>query len=341
MRTGLVLPLPLDTPQKPGYRVRMKRAFALATCLFLTPAIAFAGAPTDKDRARELAQQAADLLDEKKYTEALEAANKAEALYHAVFHLYVAARSLDGLGRLTEATDMYERVTAEPLPPSAPKVFRDAQADSKTRLVDLLSRIPTVLVRVSGASVDAVQATMDDKPLDVALGVAVRADPGSHVIRVTAEGRAPFEKTISLPTKGGVVVVDVALGAGGTTGTTPSDADKKPSGGSVVPAIVGFGVGAAGLALGGVMGALELGKVKDLETRCPNKACPADAQPDLDKANQLATLSTVGFVVGGVGVAAGVVLLVVRKKAPATTSTGAWVVPWVGPGTLGLAGKFY
>ena len=73
-------------------------AFALAACLFLAPASAWGDAPTDKDRAREFAQEAADLLDAQKYPEALEAANKAESLYHAVYHLYVVARSLEGLG---------------------------------------------------------------------------------------------------------------------------------------------------------------------------------------------------------------------------------------------------
>lgn len=324
------------------YVVLMKRALAVAACLFFTPALALGGTPTDKDRARELAQNAADLLDAKKYADALDAANKAEALYHAVYHLYVAARSLEGLERLTEAADMHERILAEPLPPSAPKVFRDAQADSKTRLAELLARIPTVLVKVSGAPIDTVKATLDNKPLDVASGVAVRADPGSHVVRVTADGRAPFEKTISLPNKGGVVVVEASLGTVG--GQNNSGPETNPagtgSGGSLVPAIAAFGVGAAGLAFGTVMGVLELGKVADLEKRCPNKQCTADAQSDIDKANQLATLSTAGFVVGGVGVVAGVVLLAVRKKAPSQTSTGVTVTPWVGAGTFGLAGKF-
>jgi hypothetical protein len=227
---------------------------------------------------------------------------------------------------------------AEPLPPSAPKVFRDAQVDSKKYLADLLARIRTVLVRVSGVSTDAAQATLDDKPLNVASGVAVRADPGSHVVRVTADNRTPFEKTISLPNKGGVVVVDATLVPVG--GQTNPIVEPKASGGSLAPTIAAFGLGAAGLVLGGVTGALELGQVKDLEKRCPNKACPGDAQPDLDKANRFATLSTVGFVVGGVGVAAGVVLLAVRKKAPASSSTGALIVPWVGPGMVGLAGSF-
>lgn len=355
--------------------MHMKRVFVLSACLFLAPTLAFGAPGTDKDRARELAQDAADLLDEKKYAKALELATKAESLYHAVYHLYVAARSLEGLGRMTESVEMYERVLAEPLPASAPQVFRDAQIDSKAHMSELLARIPTVLVRLTGLPTEGVTATLDNKSIDLPSGVAMRADPGSHVVRVTAEGRIPFETTISLPKKGGVIVVDVALQPVGTPTNLPPDGNPSEgtigpdgkvipgsgrpgktlgggnsSGGtgdlaatpraSFTPTIVGFGVGAAGLVFGSVMGALQLGQVGQLEKLCPNKVCPPDAQPEFDKAHQFATLSTVGFVVGGAGVAAGAVLLVLRKKTPANSATGAFVIPWVGPGTIGLAGTF-
>ena len=55
------------------------------------------------DRARSLAQDAAELLEEKKFAEALDAATKAEELYHAAIHLLMAGQSLEGLGRLAEA----------------------------------------------------------------------------------------------------------------------------------------------------------------------------------------------------------------------------------------------
>ncbi len=314
----------------------MKRAVALAACLMFTPALALGATPTDKDRAREHAQQAADFLDAKKYEQALEAAKRAESLYHAVYHVYVVARALEGLGRLTEAAENYERLLAEPLPSSAPQVFRDAQKESKGLLADLLARIPTVLVRVTGVAAEQAQATLDGKPLDISSGIAVRADPGSHVVRVTADGRKPFEKTISLPAKGGVIVVDAPLALG--NGSSDSSSDAGRSGGSYAPAIAAFSVGGAALAFGGILGALQLGKVKDLEKVCPNKTCPAAAQADLDSAKQFATLSTVGFAVGGAGIATGVVLLLVRKKAE--PSRAAIIVPWVGVRSAGIAGVF-
>ena len=322
----------LDIEFDDWYHGAMKRALALAACLMFTPAVALGDAPTDKDRAREHAQQAADFLDAKNYAQALDAAKRAESLYHAVYHVYVIARSLEGLGRLTEAAESYERILAEPLPSSAPQVFRDAQKESKGLLADLLARTPTVLVRVNGVATEQAQATLDGKTIDISSGLAVRADPGSHVVRVTANGRTPFEKTIVLPAKGGVIVVDALLGLGNGS----SNAGR--SGGSYAPAIAAFSVGGAALAFGGILGALELGKVNDLDAVCPNKTCPANAQAELDSAKRFATLSTVGFVVAGAGITTGVVLLLVRKKAE--PSRAATIVPWVGVRSAGIAGVF-
>ena len=50
-------------------------------------------------------------------------------------------------------------------------------------------------------------------------------------------------------------------------------------------------------------------------------------------------LSTVGFIVGGVGVAAGAVLWFVVPSASVQASA-AFVSPYVGPTTLGVVGRF-
>jgi hypothetical protein len=64
-----------------------------ALVLLLVPAVALAGGDeaADKDQARVLAREAADHLDEKKYAEALDAATRAETLYHAPYHVFVKA----------------------------------------------------------------------------------------------------------------------------------------------------------------------------------------------------------------------------------------------------------
>lgn len=308
----------------------------LVLLLGLVPGVALAQGETDKDRARALAQEAADRLDAKEYEKALDAAKRAEELYHAPFHVFVIASAEEGLGRLTEAAATYERLVAEPLPSSAPAIFKEAQETGKTRLRELLARIPTVLVRVRGASSADANATLDGQPLDLASGVAVRANPGEHVVRVTAEGRKPFEQGITLPDKGGVVEVEATL--------APLDGSDKPvpgtGGGSLVPALVAFGVGGAGLILGGVTGAMELGKVSGLESLCPDKQCPPEHRSEVDSARTLATISTVGFAVGAAGAVTGAVLLVLRKKPDPAKASGLYVSPWVGVGSVGVSGVF-
>jgi hypothetical protein len=57
----------------------------------------------------------------------------------------------------------------------------------------------------------------------------------------------------------------------------------------------------------------------------------------------LGTVSTVGFIVGGVGAAAGAVLLLLRKPSvEASSAHGPRTVgPWVGAGAAGVEGTFW
>lgn len=103
--------------------------------------------------------------------------------------------------------------------------------------------------------------------------------------------------------------------------------------------VTSLGVGGVGLAVGGVFGILAMSKKSALDAQCINKACPVGTQATIDTANTYATLSTVGFAVGGVGIAAGIVLLALPTKAAAAVkATG--VTPIVGMQTLGVAGTF-
>ena len=59
-----------------------------------------------------------------------------------------------------------------------------------------------------------------------------------------------------------------------------------------------------------------------------------------DSIDTRATLSTAMFVVGGVGLTAGLVLLLTAPKAKPATPTKASVEPWIGIGSAGLRGTF-
>ena len=336
-----------STGAHPGVQnIRMRYATLAALALLFAPTIALADSEVDK--ARKLAQEAGDLLDDKRYADALARANQAEALYHAPIHMFMIAQALEGLGRLAEAATAYDKLVAEPIPASAPPVFREAQNEGKKRLNALLSRVPSVLVRPHGPPADKVSATIDDRPFDLAAPTAMRLDPGEHTIKVTAEGYQPFSKTVNLPARGGAVVVDAQLepldAAGEKAAPEPAPATApiapaQPTGKrSRVPAIIAFGVGGAGIAVGAITGALFLGRLGDLKDRCPKNRCSAADQDDIDSTGLLGNISTIGFGVGAAGIAAGVVLLVVTKS-PKQPVAGR-VQPWIGVGSAGMTGAF-
>jgi tetratricopeptide (TPR) repeat protein len=312
-------------------------ALVLAACAWGSPA----AAEDDKDRARDFARKALDEIDAGDFEAAYGHASEAERLYHAPVHLEAMGAALEGLGRLAEAADIYERLVAEPVPPSAPQVFRDAQEHAKKRLAELGAKVPSLLIRMRGAPVEKIRVTVDDRELSYVEGLARRVDPGTRVLRVEADGMEPHEETVELPSKGGVVTIDVSLRASGTE-APPSETPTpvESSEGSLVPAFVAFGVGAAALGVGAITGALALGTAGDLDERCPDKQCTAADQDDYDSAVTMGTVSTIGFVVAGVAIAAGVVLFAVRPGGSAGAQAGAPVEITVGWGRLGARGAF-
>jgi hypothetical protein len=87
---------------------------------------------------------------------------------------------------------------------------------------------------------------------------------------------------------------------------------------------------------------MSLGKVGELEDLCPTKSCPAADEELADDAKMLGNVSTVGFVLGGVGLAAGVALLLWQPGADDDEPSDAafHVVPRFGPGAAWLEGTF-
>jgi len=89
-----------------------------------------------------------------------------------------------------------------------------------------------------------------------------------------------------------------------------------PPGPNRVPAILAFGVGAAGAAAGAVFGGLALHDKSRLDEECQGKACAPGSRSDIDAVSRDATLSTVGFGVMAAGLVAGVVLWIAEGRGP-------------------------
>ena len=102
---------------------------------------------------------------------------------------------------------------------------------------------------------------------------------------------------------------------------------------------VGFGVGAAGIVVGTLGGILTFSNKGDLKPLCDGLVCDTSARKIVSTARTWATVSTIGFVVGGVGIAAGVVgLLMPTKELVVAPGVKAHLV--LDPSSVGLAGTF-
>lgn len=106
-------------------------------------------------------------------------------------------------------------------------------------------------------------------------------------------------------------------------------------------AIVLAGAGGVGLVVGSVFGFRALSKKSDADKHCSGSECTSQAGVDaLDSARSAATVSTVGFLVGGALAATGLILYLTSPRDQATT--GLYLSPAASPGAanLNLGGRW-
>jgi hypothetical protein len=306
--------------------------------------------------ARTLGIQGVQLADAGKCPEAIEKLTRAEALHHAPTILGRIGECQVNVGEVVAGTENLNMVVREVLPASAPKVFRDAQERAQKVLTAAMPKIAHLVIRVTPANLKA-SVAVAGKPVPAALLGAERpTDPGTHQVTAAAEGYKPTSVSVTLA-EGGHQEVNLLLEknpnavsalpastAGAAAATTPETTPPEPGAKkSKLPAFVAFGVGGAGLIVGGITGGLALGKASD----CPNKVC--QSQSDLDSAKTMATISTIGFGVGIAGVAVGTILLLTSsgssEKPPSAhelerPAPKFAMQPFFGVSSVGVTGSF-
>jgi hypothetical protein len=341
-------------------------AAALALSLLLPAGRAAAQSDEDKAAARVLATQGAEALGGSKYGEALDLVSRAEQMFHAPTHLLLIARAQVGLGRLVAAKESYLKLTREELAAGAPSAFKRAQQEGKDEVAALDSKIASLRIAVEGGGQQKFTVKMDDQPVSPALlGVYHPVDPGKHEIIVYPVGQGPVKGAIDL--KDGekkdlkLTIPDVVPGGVPVNPIDNPDAVTKPDPGKdkIEPAGPGFftplrgaGIGAAVLGASGVVvGALFLTKGSAtqsdadlLQDACvkPGSSCTKTQREaihalDVDAAGKK-TIALVGFVAGGVALAAGVTMIVLGK--PKAKASGATVTPWFTGDAGGVRGTF-
>ena len=315
-------------------------SLCLLVTAFASTAHAEEPAAADVASARSLGQEGVKLADAGNCQDAIDKLARSERLFHAPTTLARLGECQIQVGKIVDGTESLNKVVRETLAPGAPNAFGQAQERARRVLAEAKPKIAKLKIAVAAPPDVALSVKVDGEPMPPAnLNTNRPMDPGEHVIEATAPGYKIARGKVSLAEGGSDTValtleVDpdapkAPLAAATTTRTDTTDAKRSlaSSPGSAqaepsrIPAYVALGVGVAGLAVGGIFGGLALRKKGDLNDNCLNGVCGSGQKSNLDDGKTFGTVSTVGFIVGGVGVVAGIVMLATGwpKK---TTTTG-------------------
>jgi hypothetical protein len=312
---------------------------------------------------------------EKRYDDAIDLFTRAESLVHAPPHLLFIARASEKLGRLVTARENYMRIVTENIAPGAPKAFHQAQDAAQAELPALEARIPYLTVKVKGTVKGEEVAVMVDEVriAGALIGLPNPVDPGERVVSAVAKGKRAKARTITIAEAERQTIelellpdASAVLPGEEQKPGEPSDPSPKPdaapkgkakplaqpesadssSGGLTYGSYAAFGVGALGIGAGVLFTLQSSSKRSEVEEICPGGACTNLGRAEAENvealnadAGSLQTLATVGYIVGGVGVATGVTLYILgsgKENAGAAVT----ITPWVGVASAGVVGRF-
>jgi hypothetical protein len=337
------------------------RALSLCVALSLVapslPSLALAQ-PTasDLETARDLNKQGKELRAQGRLQEALEKFRAAHDLGRTPITGIELARTHVMLNQLIEAREVCLGIARVPVASDETERSAAARTEAAQLAEQLRPRIPSLLVRVTGVPPGKTAIITIDKALVPAgaVGQAHKVNPGVHEVVAKVEGgpesmakvdvREGETKEVPLLVNapadtGGGVGSGAGAGAGAGSGSVyGTPVDQKPPRNKLVA--IGFTVAGTGIVIGAMSGLMASSKKSNLDALCnQNKQCGPDASDDLESARSWATVSTIAFAIGGVGLALGLYGLFSKDEKPVTT-TGARVTPYVGPGAVGVHGAF-
>jgi hypothetical protein len=223
-------------------------------------------------------------------------------------------KTASAVTRYEEYLLTYSRMTADQ---QAKQVGREkVAAEQRDRLKPT---VPRLTIRLEEGSPADTIVKRDDTVLNgPSLGIPLPVDPGEHTVSAQIPGGPVTTQTFQLAAgeqKEITLKVEVA-----TTTTVSTTTAGRLAG------IALGGTGLAGLIVGAIAGGVVLGT--DLEGRCDleTKQCAdAEALEEVERAQTIGIVSTVGFVAGGAMLATG---LVVFFTAPSGGDTEQAVSHW-------------
>lgn len=311
------------------------RACVVAAAVVLWQLPAAAGDPAI---AREQLKIGYSLAQEGKCSDALPHLVESLRLDPKAITLINLADCEEKVGKLTDAmghwVDARARAQSEGL--------RPIEEEATTRATALEPRLARLTIVPSPSTPKDAVIERDGLALGApSLGIPLPVDPGLHAIVVKVKGRRDASVQLTLA-EGESRRVEIEPGPAAGGATTPASPSGDASSGkrSLSPLVfIGFGVAAAGAAVGTVTGIMALGAGADAKTACPDARCRDEQALDAAQSGQtLGAVSTIAFVAAGAGAAVGVYgLLWGGKKGDARDPS---VGVSVGPANLSVRGTF-
>lgn len=290
----------------------------------------------DAAAGQNLFEEAHALIQRSRFDEACPKLEESDRLERAVGTEYNLAVCYELSHHPASARRMYVKVAI-----FASQSGKESTAkDARDRAKKLDAVVPRLVLKTPNTPA-GLRVRCDDQDLDIdALQKPVELDPGPHHVVATAEGFAPFDKSVTLDegeTKEMTLLLE-ARPAPSAAAPPPKAAplSDTTSEGAVPWRWVGLGVAAVGAVGAGVGGyfALHAKSERDGSGCRDGQFCPDEASAErLRGAKSDANLATV-FVVGGSALlVAGVVLFVV---APSPSRPGVTMAAAAGPRSTGL-----
>jgi hypothetical protein len=345
--------------------MRIVAACVAVACVWLAPVAARAQAVDEVSRgaARDIGYAGVAAYQAGDFKTAHERLEKAYALLPVPSLGLWSARALAQVGLLVEAERRCREVAQLPSSVGDGAIQDQARVDARREAASLSARVPKLILRVEGAPPDEVTVTIDGKgAIALAAGRSAAVNPGRHTVegargsvRVRTQIEvAEGEQQVALlrfPAEG---PAPEALAPGAVAATRPAGDVERAAGSE---AALGGGAartlgwvaivsGAAGLATGGVLGAVALSRKSELDGNpsCMQHSCPSTEKGAVDGYDRLRIASGVGFIAGAALVATGAVLLFAARpsaEARAAKATGiSGVRLAVLPGAAVLGGRF-
>jgi len=315
---------------------------------------------TGTDQARSLFNDGTEKARRGDWSVALTSFERSEALRPHAVTTYNIGYCERALGRYTRAREILGRALAENVAHGGAELPDDLASAAKTYLAELERQIARAVVSIS---VEGATVLVDGRPLERAatdgprpvlwagtrdLGAAeappastfeLQIDPGPHAFVVSKAGYVDDVTTRSFEagTPSTVAIeLKVAAPAGPAPEASSALAERHAQSPNRAPIYISLVIAAGALATGATAGAIAI----DLK---------GEGNAHYGSAGTAADVSTVAFVVGGVGAATGAILWLLSPKDTSRSSGAAGrtrflgelrVAPIVIPGGAGVVGTW-